>query len=225
MKVNEAEDELSFLRAGAIEQRLLGTLAGALNVSRLHDLDNVAVIEAVMSLTTVLTGFLRTRDRAVFLIAEGRVYLNGRLVRAPRQSGHSFMDDFLGFMDRMGFGGIMFTGSWTTPTIRQLLGVLRKADKEVPREQRVAAVTREIAALPTASVLAVLDPQGAADFVKEEEEGYSSDRERAAYYFARLIALIEASHSSISSGEGPDTSTRHLRQTVMGIVDRLDSSA
>ncbi len=220
----DTDDALSFLRAGAVEQRLLGTLAGALNVSRLHDLDNVAVTEAVSTLATSLTGFLRTRDRAVFLVAEGRVYLNGRLVRAPRRSGHSFLDDFLGFMDRMGFGGIMFTGSWTTPTIRQLLGILRKVDKEIAQEQRVAAANRFVESLPSASVLAVLDAEGAAEFVKEEEEGYASARERAAYYFSRLIALIEVSHQSVAAGAGPDVSTRHLRQTVMGIVDHLGDS-
>lgn len=218
------EDGLSFLRAGQAEVRLVSALSSALNVSRLHDLENVAVGDAVATLSEIMTRFLRTRERAVLLITEARVYLNGRQVRSPT-SGHSFLDDTVAFMARMGLGGLLFSGSWTGPSIRQLLGIFRHVDKEVAAQGRVSALKRAVASLPPASVFALMDPRQAKDFVKEEEEGYASERERAAYYFARLLTLLETSHTSIQAGLGPDIHSRHLRQTVMGIIDRLDVPA
>lgn len=220
----QQQDELSFLRAGQAEQNLVASLTSALNVSRLHDLGNVAVLEAVKALSEALTGFLQLREQAVILVTDQRVYVNGRLVRA-QGSGRSWQEDFLGFMDRMALGGLVLAGSWTEPTVRQLLTICRRIDKEVAREQRPKTLHRELGNLPGASELLVLDPAQAELFVQEESEGYVSSKERAAYYYARLLALAEAALKAVAAGASPDVHVRHLRQTTMRLIDHMADPA
>ncbi|RMG08893.1 MAG: HD domain-containing protein [Planctomycetota bacterium] len=221
MSGEQQGEELSFLRAGEAEARLGMALTSALKVSRLHALDNVAVKDAVAALSEGLTRFLLLRDEAVFLISENRVYINGRLARAGG-AGHTWMDEFCATLGRLGLGGIIFSGSWTEPTVRQFLGIVLEVDRKTPAPERPRALRLALGSeLPPGARARVLDPAQAELFVKEEEEGYVSPRERAAYYFARLLALVEASHAAVATGSSPDVHSRHLRQTLMRTVESL----
>lgn len=215
------EDALAFFRAGRAEANFVSKLTSAINVSRLHALENVVAQEALEAATQALTTFLERREQAEVLLAERRVYVNGRLVLVHQKGGRSWLDDFTDFMLRFGLGGIVLSGPWTRDALREFLNVFRGLGTEGNPESRArkAALQAETLAGPGKALL--LRPEEAAAWVQEEEEGYASDTERAAYLYARVVALAESSHIALAEGRSPDTHGRFLRATLMKLVDRL----
>ena len=219
----EGQDALAFLRAGRAEAELVNRLTSAVKVSRIHALENVVAQEALHSATDALGAYLDRRERAEILLNQRRVYVNGRLVRSGT-SGHSFLDDMIDFMSRMGVGGILFGGSWSVDSVRLMLNAFKRVGQDGTPESRVQTLAREFDNFEDASAqVTVLDPEQAEAYVQEEEEGYLSETERAAYYYARLVGLAEASHRSLERSGSPDFHSRHLRQTLMKVIDRLES--
>lgn len=217
----EHEGALSFLRAGRAEAALLYRLASALRVARLHSLDNVAAREALAELHEAVARFLGARDRALVLVGEARrVYVNGRMVRGGH-AGASFIEDLAELLERTGAGGLLLSGTWSPEAVRRLVEAFAPAGGADPAA-RFEALRRGLEAVPAPAHAQALDPAAAAAVAKEEEEGYLSESQRAAFYFARLVALSEAAFESVRRGGAPDPHSRHVRQTLMRVVDSLD---
>lgn len=220
----EAEQEggLSFLRAGRPEADLLSRLANALRVSRLHSLDNVAARETLGELEKGLTRFLSTHERAQALVGEGRrVYVNGRLVRGGRSAGPG-AEDLADALERAGAGGLLLTGLWNASSAKALVAAFAPVPGAANEAARFEAIRKGLAAVPPPAHAQVYDRPTAAALAKEEEAGYASESQRAAFYFSRLLALADAAHAAAGLGRSPDVLGRHLRQTLMKIVDALE---
>lgn len=217
----EQEGALSFVRAGRAEAFLLSRLASALRVAKLHSLDNVAAREVLDELQPTLAGFLGPRDRALILIGEGkRVYVNGRLVRTGKTGG-AWLDDFVDILTRCGAGGLALSGTWDAAATRALVAAfhITGAATEAARFQ---ALKQALSKIPAPALVQAFDQAAAAALAVEEEEGYTSDAQRAAFYFGRLVALAEAAIASARQRRSPDVLSRHLRQTIMKVVDSLE---
>lgn len=211
---------LSFLRAGRAEAFLLFRLSSALRVARLHALDNVVAREALAELRDGLTRFLGLRDRALLLVGEGkRVYVNGRMVRGGA-AGASYLEELAELLERAGAGGLLLAGTWSPEAVRGLVAAFAPAGGDVAA--RFAALERGLGQLSLPAQAQALDPAEAAALAQEEEEGYLSESQRAAFYFARLVALTEAALEAIRRGGAPDVHSRHVRQTLMKVVDSFD---
>lgn len=216
----QREGALAFLRAGRAEAHLLSRVSSALKVARLHSLENAAARQVLDELHAALARFLTGRGMALVLLGEGkRVYVNGRLVRAGK-SGGAWLEDVADTLERVGATALLLAGEWDLAAARQLMAAfaapapLGTTDRLVPLR---AALTR----IAAPAVVQVLDAGEAAALVREEEEGYLSESQRAAFYFARLLTLAEAAVRSVRAGRGPDVHGRQMRQTLMKIVDSL----
>jgi hypothetical protein len=217
----DQEGALSFVRAGRAEAFLLSRLASALRVAKLHSLDNVAAREVLDELQPTLAGFLGPRDRALVLVGEGkRVYVNGRLVRTGKTGG-AWLDDFVDILSRSGAGGLALSGAWDLAATRALVAAfnITGAATEAARFQ---ALRQNLSKIPLPALVQPFDQAAAAALAVEEEEGYTTEAQRAAFYFARLVTLAEAALVSVRQRRSPDVLSRHLRQTIMKIVDALE---
>ncbi|MCO5165878.1 MAG: hypothetical protein M9894_05865 [Planctomycetes bacterium] len=218
----EQEGALAFLRAGRAEAALLARLSSALRVSRLHALDNVAARETLEELREGLTRFITLRERALVLVGEGRrVYVNGRMVRSGKASG-TWLEDLADLLERAGAGGLLLAGAWDGPAVRDLVAAFAPPPGASGPAARLEALRAGLGRIGAPAQAQAFDPAGAQALAQEEEEGYASESHRAAYYFARLVALAEAGYAAARAGRAPDVHTRHVRQTLMKVVDALD---
>jgi hypothetical protein len=217
----EQDAALAFLRAGRAEAFLLTRLAAALRVARIHSLDNVAARESLEELRDGLNRFLVARERASIIVGEGkRIYVNGRLVRAGKAGG-AWLEDLVDILERAGAGGLLLGGAWDAAATRELVAAFAPAPGVTDVAARFVALGRGLSRLALPALAQPLTPAAAAASAQEEEEGYLSESQRAAFYFARLIALAEAALESVRAGRSPDVLSRHLRQTLMKVVDML----
>ncbi len=212
-KADQDEAALSSMTLGRPEAILALKLTTALRVSRIHDLDNVSVAEAIAGLTIAINPFLKVRGKAAFFLGEGRVYLNGRAIRAGQAT--SWTDDLIEIFERLGIGGVIFSGAWTRPAVRGLLMAFKDGSRD--GVSAIAEGTRAHVRAPAR--VDVLDPAQAAAFAHEEDEGHLASTERASFYYMRLVALAEALHAAVKAGRSPDVHARSVRQTFMKVVD------
>ncbi|MBX3471666.1 MAG: hypothetical protein KF878_32830 [Planctomycetes bacterium] len=217
----EQEGAPAFLRAGRAEAYLLSRLSSALRVSRLHALDNVAAREVLDELREGLSRFLLLRDRALVLVGEGRrVYVNGRMVRSGKAGG-TWLEDLADLLERSGAGGLLLAGTWDAAATRDLVAAFAPAPGASGPAARFEALRAGLARVAAPALAQALDPAAAQALAQEEEEGYGSEAQRAAFYFARLVVLAQAGHDAARAGRAPDVHARHLRQTLMKVVDAL----
>lgn len=224
--VEEGDDNaLATVRAGEAEASLLARLSGALRVVRLHATDNVAAKQTQDELTDELARFLATHDRALILVGEGRrVFVNGRLTRAKRVGGE-WLEELVAILGRAGADGLVLSGGFSLDAVKALVAAFRPpvglpANAGPP--ERLAALRAALQAIPAPAHVEPLDAATAAAVAREEQEGYRTEAERAAFYVGRLVGLAEASRAAVAAGRSPDAMARFVRQTLMKIVDGLD---
>jgi hypothetical protein len=216
------EHAAGFLRAGRAEAELVAKLSSALRVSRLHSLDNVAAREVMDELRDGLQRFLATRERALILVGEARrVYVNGRMVRAGKTGGE-WLEELADLLERLGAGGLLLAGGWDVAAARELIASFGTTAGAAAPAERFEALRVALEKLPSPAFAQPLDAAAALAVAKEEEEGYLSESQRASFYFARLVALAEAAHVAVRARRSPDVMSRHLRQTLMKIVDAFN---
>lgn len=213
-----------YQRAGPRERKLVFSINSALRVSRLHALDNVVAQEALAAMAALLAEYLSTRPQVMLVATENRLYVNGGALRRRRQ-GHSWLADFLEFLERMGIGGMTFKGTWDAAAARVLLESFAAVGPQGP-DERLAIVKRDLERrlLPPAR-LELLSRAQAGELVSTEDEAEVADAERATSSYARLLALMEASHAAVREGRSPDSYARPLRQTLMTLVENLRQGA
>lgn len=211
---------LAFLRAGRAEATLLTRLSSALKVARLHALDNQAARAAMEELQAALTAFLSTQGLALVIVGEAqRVYVNGRLMRGGGRAGGGWLEDVAGALERQGATGLLLAGEWDLNATRELMGAFAAP---VPAEgPKVAGLKQALTRVSAPATVQALDAAEAAALAHEEEEGYLSESQRAAFYFARLVTLAEVGLQAVRAGRAPDVHARHVRQTFMKVIDSL----
>lgn len=216
------EHAAGFLRAGRAEADLLARLSSALRVARLHALDNVAAREVIDELRDGLQRFLVGRERALILVGEARrVYVNGRMVRAGK-AGNAWLEELADLLERAGAGGLLLAGSWDAGAARELVSAFGGPGGAGTPADRFEALRVALERVPAPAMAQPLDPAAAVAIAQEEEEGYLSESQRAGFYFSRLVALAEAAQVAVRAGRSPDVLSRHLRQTLMKIVDSFN---
>lgn len=222
---DEDAGALATVRAGEDEAALLARLSAALRVARLHATENVAAKQAHTELTDELQRFLATHDRALILVGEGRrVFVNGRLTRAKRVGGE-WLEELVGILGRAGADGLLLAGGFSLDAAKALVAAFRPPaglPANAGPAERLAALRRALQAVPAPAQVEPLDAATAVAVAREEEEGYRTEAERAAFYVGRLVALAEASRAAVAAGRSPDALSRFVRQTLMKIVDGLD---
>lgn len=217
--VQADDDQGPIRRAGPLEKKVVSTLTSALKVSRLHALDNIVAVEALGELATALGELLQTKEEATLVLGDRRLFINGAALRA-RRTGHSWMDDLLEFLERMGLGGIVFRGRWSRDDLKELLGAfagVKSRDPAGRQRELMLAVER----IKEPAQVDLLDPESARALVAEGDEANIPEPRRALFYYARLLALAEASHVAVRAGRSPDFHVRHLRTTFMKIIEYL----
>ncbi len=215
----EPEDQGPYRRVGPQERKVVMDLTSALKVSRLHALDNRVTQEAIGELASSLATFFERRDELTLIMGEGRLFVNGAALRV-RRTGHSWMHDLLEFFQRMGVGGLILKGRWPAAALRQVLEIFSKV-KSREAAERVIEVADAAKELPEESVLDVLDPEHARALAAEGDDEAIPEPRRALFYYARLVALAEASQTAVRADRSPDFHVRHLRTTFMKIVEFL----
>lgn len=213
------EAPLAFLRAGRAEVALLMRLGSALKVARLHALDNAAARAALEELHAALSGFLATHGLALIVVGEGRrVYVNGRLMRAGK-SGGAWLEDMTDTLERLGVAGLLLAGEWDPGAARELMAAV--SAPVPPGASRAGAFKQALERVAPPAVVQGLEAAEAAALAHEEEEGYLSEAQRAAFYFARLMSLAEAGLTAARARRSPDVHARQVRQTFMKVIDSL----
>lgn len=216
------EHAAGFLRAGRAEADLLSRLSSALRVARLHALDNVATREVIDELRDGLQRFLVTNERALILVGEARrVYVNGRMVRSGKAGG-AWLEELADLLERAGAGGLLLAGSWDAAGARELISAFGAPGGAGAPAERFEALRAALERIPAPASAQPLDPAASIAIAQEEEEGYLSESQRAAFYFSRLVALAEAAQVAVRARRSPDVLSRHLRQTLMKIVDSFN---
>lgn len=220
------EDEASapYRRAGAREKKVVYALNSALRVARLHALDNSVAQEALAEFAALLGEFLATKPQVLVVAGENRLYVNGGALRKRRQ-GHSWLADFLQFMERMGIGGMQFRGTWDARAARSLLESFAAVGPQAPAERLRIIQTDLGRRLSPPAELTLLDPTQAAEMVASDDDEDLPDAEKATFYYARLIALCEAGHAAARAGRSPDFHVRQVRQTLMKVIEFLRTGA
>lgn len=220
------EDEAGapYRRAGPRERKVVYALNSALRVSRLHALDNVVAQEALAEFAGRLSEYLQRRQQVTVVRGEQRLYINGASIKG-RRHGHSWQADFLQFMERMGIGGLVFRGSWDVPAVRALLEAVSAVGSQAPEERLKLIVSGVQRLLRPPAALELLDPEAASALVASDQDEDLPDAERATFYYARLVALVEASHAAVKDSRSPDFHVRQVRQTLMKVVEHLRTGA
>lgn len=222
----EGEDDAGapHRRAGPAERKVVYALNSALRVSRLHALDNVVAQEALAEFAGRLSDYLSRRPQVTVIRGDQRLYINGAAIKGRRQ-GHSWQADFLQFMERMGIGGLTFRGSWDEAAVRALLEAFAAVGAQPPEERlKIVAAGVERLLRPPAE-LELLDPSAASELVAPDQDEELPDADRAAFHYARLLALVEASHAALRESRPLDAYARQVRQTLMKVVEELRAGA
>ena len=218
----EEEGDQPLRRAGVAERALVKALNSACRVSRLHEIENSVTQGVLQEFAQLLGEYLddpANRQLAV-VQGNGRFSVNGAAIKLKRH-GRSWINDWLDFMQRMGIGALVFSGSWRPEHCTQLLHCFRSSDARDPegRALAVAAAARERIEPP--AELRLLTPQQAEELAAEDAAEERSARERSVFLYARLVALAEASVGSVRVGRSPDFQGRHLRSTLMSLIEEL----
>ncbi|MGE0708301.1 MAG: hypothetical protein AB7N76_18470 [Planctomycetota bacterium] len=216
------ESEVPYARAGHAERELVKVLNSACRVARLHAIDNVVTQEVLAEFAERLAEYLQGPEspRVTVVRGEGRLAVNGAGIKL-RRHGRSWINDWLSFMEQMGIGALELSGTWTLADCTLLLECLQAAGNGPPAQKvaRIAAAADMKIALP--AELKVLDPEEAAMLSGKDVEDDLPDAERAIFLYARLVALAEASVAAVRYGRSPDFQVRHLRSTLMKLIESL----
>lgn len=220
------EDEADagpYQRAGRAERKLVSTLTSVLKVSRLHRLDNVVLSEVLAEFTAALGQHLARRRQVIVLVGENRVFVNGAAIKGKRQ-GHSWVQDFVEFLARFGLGGLGFRGAWTPEQVRAWLEATLAVQARDPKGRLEELCRLVPGAIHPPAELDLYGPDDAARLVASADDAHLTTSQKAVFYFARLLALVEGSHVAVRAGRSPDYHVRHVRTTLMKTIENLQSS-
>lgn len=208
-----------YRRASPEEQAMVRALATALRLSRLHALDNVVSVDAQRELETTLGGCLARSEKVMVVGGDDRIGVNGAAIRLKRQ-GRTWGHEFLEFLEKMGIGGFTFSGSWDANAIRSLLTVFANltATEAEDRARELAAGAETISEPAHVEVLGRTPGEARRGGDGEEE---LAEWQRAAFYYARLIAIAESTYEGVAAGKSPDAFGRELRHTLIKVLERL----
>jgi HD-GYP domain-containing protein (c-di-GMP phosphodiesterase class II) len=214
---------LPFKRASAEDKALALALGGALRVARLHAVENVVAVEARSAFLKELSRHLARHDRLTLAAGEDRLSIDGAVVRQKR-TGRTWLNDFLEFLARMGVGGLVFDGTWTDEALVVFLQCFG-ADATEP-EERVQAIAAAAALVPLPARVIVLGRQqaGEKDAAGDGDEDLT-ETEIAAFFYARLLAIAEASYDAVGNGRSIQQEVRDLRQTLTKVIERSKATA
>ena len=201
---------------------LVNKVTVAIRLACLYAGKNVAIENAIKELVPTLDAFLTRRGRAAILGEHGLAYVNGRLIRGKKNAG--WLKDWNDLLERYGLGGIFFSGVWGEEHVRALLDVFVAATAE-KGDARAQVLERVDQAVLAPAVIRLFTPEQAAAYVREEEEGHLDTRSLAAFYYARLIALAEASGKAVVAQGNPDLYSRLSQQALLKLLGHLDSRA
>lgn len=218
----DEEHDSPYRRASAVERDLVKALNSAARVARLHALENRVTQEVLTDFSTRLRAFLAAgRDKELTVVqGYGRISVNGASIK-PKRHGRNWVTDWLGLMESLGIGALVMGGTWTQDSCTELLRVLQEAGTGKP-EQRVERVVSAAARLiREPATLRVLDPDEARALAGQDDDDDLPDTERAIFIYARLLALTEASILAVRGGRSPDFQVRHLRSTLMRVIESL----
>lgn len=213
-----ATDELELASPSA----LVNKVTVAIRLACLYAGKNVAIENAIKDLVPTLDAFLARRGRAAILGEHGLAYVNGRLIRGKKNAG--WLKDWNDLLERYALGGLFFSGAWSEEHVRALLDVFVAATAE-KGDARSAVLERVDQAVMAPAVIRLFTPEQAAAYVREEEEGHLDTRSLAAFYYARLIALAEASGKAVVAQGNPDLYSRLSQQALNKLLSHLDSRA
>lgn len=216
------EEESPFRRASDEERALVNSLNSACRVARLHSLQNRIAQGALNDFAEKLTAFLaKPRVKEIMLVhVEGRVIIRGATIK-QRRRGRSWVNDWLDLMASLGIGAMVFHGEWDLQASTALLesfGAVRGKTPDASREQIAALVAEKI---HEPAQLIVLSLEEAAEYAEEHVGADLPPTQQAIFYYARLVALAEGSLAAIRMGRSPDFQVRHVRSTLMRILENI----
>lgn len=218
----DEEHDSPYRRASAAERDLIKSLNSAARVARLHALENTVTQEVLNEFSTRLRAFLAGGKDKDLTVAQGygRISVNGASIK-PKRHGRNWVTDWLSLMEQLGIGALILGGTWTQDSCTELLRVLQEAGTGAPelRVERVAKAAGRLIREP--ATLRVLDPEEARALAGQDDDDDLPDTERAIFLYARLLALTEASVIAVRGGRSPDFQVRHLRSTLMRVIESL----
>lgn len=200
---------------------LVHRLTVALRVACLYGPENVVVQESIAALVPTLTGYLARSGKAVVLGEKGLVYVNGRLLRPG--TGSSWLSEWNELLERNELGGLFLAGVWDEDAVLELLAGFSEASSKRGGE-RVARLRDTCRRVVTPAVLELFSPSKPPATPRSRRRG-TSPRPLAAFYYARLVALAEASGQMARLHGNPDLYTRLSQQSVGKLIRHLDERA
>lgn len=216
------QTESPFRRASEVERSLINSLNSACRVARLHDERNMVTQRSLTEFTGRLQDFLRKSKKKELMVvnAENRVLVNGAIIKMRRR-GRTWVNDWLALMEKLGIGALVLRGSWDQRSCTAMLKCFRAVmggDPEALRA-RIAEEAKNLVKPPAA--LGVLSLEEAAEYAEDNAGEDLPPTQRAIFYFSRLHALIEGCLASVRIGRSPDFQIRHVRSTLMRIIENL----
>lgn len=218
------EQDSPYRRASAEERDLVKSINSAARVARLHALENSVTQGVLSEFSTRLRAFLAGaggKDRELAVVQGfGRISVNGATIK-PKRHGRNWVTDWLNLMERLGVGALILGGTWTQESCTELLRALQESGQGSPeqRVERIAAAAGRLIREP--ATLRVLNPEEARALAGQDDDDDLPDTERAIFIYSRLIALTEASILMVRNGRSPDFQVRHVRSTLMRVIESL----
>jgi HD-GYP domain-containing protein (c-di-GMP phosphodiesterase class II) len=208
------------------EQDLVKALNSACSVARLHTIDNSVTQHVLGEFSQRLGEYLERAENTQLEVVQGsgRVSINGTQLEL-KQHGRNWINDWLDFMERMGVGALIFSGTWGHAACTQLLECFQIVGSQPPPE-RARMVAESAGARFTAEArLVVLDLESAQAHSGENVAGEEelSDTERAVFLYARAVALAEASQAALRAGGSLDVDVLLVRSTLTKLIAALGS--
>lgn len=216
------EQDSPYRRASALERDLVKSINSAARVARLHALENSVTQSVLTEFSTRLRAFLAGgKDKELAVVQGfGRISVNGATIK-PKRHGRNWVTDWLNLMEKLGIGALILGGTWTQESCTELLRALQESGTGTP-DQRVERVARAAARLiREPATLRVLNPEEARALAGQDDDDDLPDTERAIFIYSRLLALTEASILMVRSGRSPDFQVRHVRSTLMRVIESL----
>ncbi|RMG16586.1 MAG: HD domain-containing protein, partial [Planctomycetota bacterium] len=155
------------------------------------------------------------------LVARERVYVNEAPVRVAR--GQSFVREFMEFVGRLGVGGLLLRGEWDHAAVESFVAAFANQPGVADPEARLRNVRERLAFVSSPAIVQVLGAEEAEAEIRGGDDVIVSDAARAAFFYARLVSLLEQTHAAVREGESADRYARHLRQTVMKAIECLEA--
>jgi HD-GYP domain-containing protein (c-di-GMP phosphodiesterase class II) len=198
-------------KAGRNERAVVYYLSKMIKLSRMHASNNPLIGDSVRTFNNALMTLLGRRDSVAIINREMRLHVNGASMRVRSNlTWQQFLVDFLKSKD---VAGIVFKGKWDEAATTRFLECLK-----LPSTDQIVDAASQI---PEPAWVNLMNDEEADLYVSEDDDDKLSDTERAAFYYARLIALAEASNVAVANNEGPDFHVRHVRHTFMKILEYL----